>query len=215
MAEQDLYQNQSGGSTPTSSLNVKDIKVELCNIKEIKEYVEKNHYSHNINGVKISYCFKICLNNKIVGGIIFGKISTKAWKRFSDSEEKVCELRRFVLDDNLGKNSESRILGICLRWIKNNDKNIEIIVSYADPKYGHSGTIYKASNFKYLGLTKKDKGFLDPETGKIYHSRALRTKYKDDFKPFVKILREKKEKGILIPLELPPKHCYIYNIIRK
>ena len=113
--------------------------------------------------------------------------------------------------DSVGKNSESRVIGFCLRYIKKHSQNIEIIVSYADPYYNHKGTIYKASNFDYVGLSGKDKGFLDTETGKTYHSRALRTKYKGDYKPFVKKLREKAKNGQLIPIELPQKHCFIYK----
>jgi hypothetical protein len=62
-------------------------------------------------------------------------------------------------------------------------------------------------------MSGKDNGFQDIETGKLYHSRALRTKYKGEFKPFVKRLREKLEKGILIPISLKPKYCYVYSLL--
>lgn len=193
-------------------ISPKDLQISLCSIKDIREFIESNHYSHNVNGVKIKYCFKVCHQNRLVGGVIFGAISTTAWRKFSNAETKVLELRRLVLVDEAGKNSESRVIGYCLRTIKRIDKDIEIIVSYADPYYGHDGCIYRASNFKYLGLSSKDKGYLDTETKKVYHSRALRTKYKGEYKPFVKKLRDKLEKGLLIPIDIPGKHCYIYNL---
>lgn len=192
-------------------IKARELVIEKCEVREIKNYIETNHYSHNINGVKVKYCFKVLHMNKIVGAVLFGAMSTTAWKKFSDQENKVIELRRLVLDDDAGKNSESRVIGFCLRYIKKIDKTIEVVVSYADPQHKHIGTIYKASNFKYVGLSGKDKGFKDVETNKIYHSRALRTKYKGDFKPFVKKLREKLENGLLIPIDLPAKHCFIYN----
>lgn len=192
-------------------IKARDLKISICDIKDIKNFVEKNHYSRNVNGVKISYCFKVEYNNELVGGVIFGAMSTTAWKKFANSEKKVLELRRLVLIDNAGKNSESRVIGFCLRKIKKIDKNIDIIVSYADPYHNHNGTIYKASNFEYLGLSGKDTGFLDKETHKIYHSRALRTKYKGEYKPFVKRLREKLEHGILVPIKIPPKHCFVFK----
>ena len=61
-------------------------------------------------------------------------------------------------------------------------------------------------------MSGKDRGFRDIETGKTYHSRALRTKYKGDYKPFVKVLRDKLSKGILVPFELPRKYCYTYSL---
>ena len=95
---------------------------------------------------------------------------------------------------------------------RQNRPSIKTVVSYADPNHGHTGVIYRASNFKLYGMSGKDKGFKDVETGKLYHSRALRTKYKGDFKPFVKRLRQRLEDGLLLPIELKPKYCYIYQL---
>lgn len=205
---------QDSGSIPTSSLHItaRDLLVIKCEVAEIRDFIEINHYSHNINGVKIKHCFKIEYNNILVGGIIFGAMSTTAWKKFSDSENKVIELRRFVLLDNVGKNSESRVIGFCLRELKRIDPDISIVVSYADPYHDHYGTIYKASNFEYIGLSGKDNGYIDVDTGKTYHSRALRTKYKGEYKPFVKKLREKLIAGKLQSIELPAKHCFVYKL---
>lgn len=194
------------------SIKARDLQISLCPVGDIKDFVEKNHYSHSINGVKIKYCFKIEHEGVLVGGVIFGAMSTTAWKKFFNKESGVLELRRLVIDDSAGKNSESRVIGHCIRNIKRIDKDVHVIVSYADPYHGHNGTIYKASNFQYEGLSGKDNGFLDTSTGKTHHSRALRTKYNGDFKPFVKRLREKLSQGILIPIALPPKHCFVFRI---
>lgn len=193
-------------------MKVKDLVVEISDRQEIKNFVEANHYSKSINGVKSSYCFSIKHNNELVGAIIYGQMSTTAWKKFADKESEVIELRRLVLIDDCPRNSESRVIGKSLKWIKKNDLTLKVVVSYADPNYGHTGVIYRASNFKLVGMSGKDSGFKDIETGKLYHSRALRTKYKGDFKPFVKRLREKLEKGILIPVILKPKYCYVYDL---
>jgi hypothetical protein len=195
-----------------SQISCRDFIISPCTLSEIREFVEKNHYSHNLNGIKVSFCFSAKWKDELIGAVIYGAMSTTAWRKFSDSEQKVLELRRLVFLDNVGKNAESRIIGYTLRWLRKNAPQVEIIVSYADPQYGHVGTIYKASNFKYAGLSGKDTGFLDPETNRVYHSRALRTKYKGEFKPFVKRLREKHEQGKLIPVPLPRKHCFIYRL---
>jgi hypothetical protein len=194
-------------------VKVKDLLIEISDRQEIKNFVEQNHYSKSINGVKSSHCFSIKHDDKLVGAIIYGQMSTTAWKKFSDKESDVIELRRLVLIDECPRNSESRVIGQSLRWIKKHDKKLKLVVSYADPNYGHTGVIYRASNFKLIGMSGKDNGFQDIETGKLYHSRALRTKYKGEFKPFVKRLREKLEKGILIPISLKPKYCYVYSLL--
>ena len=140
-------------------------RIELCERSQIRDFVESNHYSHNINGLKTSYCFRVVLksNNALVGAIIFGELSTTSWKKYGQSEKDVLELRRLVLLDECPKNSESYVVGFCLRWLKKNS-TYKVVISYADPEYGHEGT---ASNFKYLGKTSKDKVFIDLETGRV------------------------------------------------
>lgn len=208
-------QSEVGGSPPTSALQISAASLEIspCGVSEIRSFVEKNHYSRSINGVKISCCFKVEVNGRLIGGVIFGALSTTAWKRFSDSEQKVLELRRLVLVDEAGKNSESRVVGWCLRWVKKNFLGVDVVVSYADPLHGHSGAIYRAANFKYAGVGSRDVGFKDRETGKVYHSRALRTKNTGgEFKPFVKRLRAKHAAGQLEKIFLPGKHCFTYTL---
>ena len=194
------------------NIKARDLEISICFVKEVRKFIEKYHYSHNINGLKVTQCFKAMFEGELVGAMLFGQMSTTAWKKFSDREEKVLELRRLVMLDKAGRNSESRFIGYALMWIRKNKPYIKVIVSYADPNFGHLGTIYRASNFKYLGVSGKDVGYYDIESGKTYHSRALRTKYKGKYKPFVLRLREKNKKGLLKKIQLKGKHCYIYNL---
>jgi len=178
----------------------------------VRGFIEEHHYSKSTNGVKVSQCFMVLHAGSIVGAVLFGQLSTTSWKKYGESERAVLELRRLVLLDNCGKNSESRVVGYCLRWIKRNMNAVRVIVSYADPEHGHTGIIYKAANFKCAGKTASDRGYKCKETGKIYHSRALRTKYKGEFKPFVKRLRQKQEAGLLEEIVLSGKFIYTYQL---
>ena len=196
------------------SIKARDLFISPCNATNVgfRSFIKRHHYSKSINGVKITQCFKVEYKEKIVGAVLFGQLSTTSWKKFGKSEAEVLELRRLVLLDECGKNSESRVVGFCLRWISKNLKNVKVIVSYADPMHGHSGVIYRASNFIFLGMTPDDKGFYDPESNKIYHSRAMRTKYKGEYKPFTERLRAKLKSGLLKEIILKGKFCYIYKI---
>tara|TARA_R100000935_G_C2770078_1_gene137298 strand:- start:94 stop:774 length:681 start_codon:yes stop_codon:yes gene_type:complete len=193
-------------------LKARSLKINPCVASEVRPFIETNHYSKSINGVKITQCFKVEHLGKLVGAVLFGQLSTTAWKKFGKTEAEVLELRRLVLLDECGKNSESRVIGYCLRWLRNHLPHVKKIVSYADPMYGHDGVIYRASNFTMIGVTTDDKGFYDADTGKTYHSRAMRTKYKGDYKPFVKRLRAKLEAGLLVEKVLKGKFCYVYDL---
>ena len=182
--------------------------------KEIKDFVERNHYSHNINGLKISTCTGLYIQNQLVGACVFGRLSTTAWKKFSDSENKVMELRRVVLIDELPKNSESYFIRRSIKIMRKENPEVEILVSYADPEYGHNGIIYQALNFLYIGDTPQDKILITPE-GKRYHSRAMRTTYKGKLKPFAIKLRQLYKDGKLSEKIISGKRCYILPLTKK
>lgn len=177
---------------------------------EVRDFIETNHYSHNINGLKVSQCFKLVDNlGSFKGAILFGAAATTAWKKYSDSENKVIELRRLVCVDDTPKNAESFFVGGCIRWLKKHT-DYETVISYADPNHGHQGTIYKASNFKYEGLTSPC--VVIDHDGKTYHDRALRTKYKGKLKPFAVRLSSALLSGKATSRIQEGKHIYVYQL---
>lgn len=162
--------------------------VELVSRKEVRDFIEKHHYSHSINGVMASYCFGLYDNLEMVGAMLFGKLGmANTWKKYGSKEEDVLELRRLVCIDDTPKNTESYFIGKCLRWLKQNTE-VKTIVSYADPNYGHQGVIYQATNFKNVGNTAKGKVII--WDGKKYHDKAIRTMYKGELKPFAQRLKQ-------------------------
>lgn len=179
--------------------------------KDIRDFIEKWHYSHNINGVKHSYCFKMSLNNEIIAACIFGGIATKGvWEKYSDKEENIIELRRLCCIDDTPKNMESFFIGKCLKWLKNNTK-IKRVLSYADYTYGHSGIIYKATNFKLLGQTKGN--YVIDFNGRLYHTRTTHTKNKKKYlEPWqVKIVNALKN-GEAKYITTKPKNIYLLEL---
>ena len=80
--------------------------------------------------------------------------------------EGTLELKRFVMTDGPA-NRCSWFLGMCLRYMKKNNL-CERIISYADPEQGHEGTIYKASNFKSLGVQRYRTPYVMYKDKKVY-----------------------------------------------
>lgn len=186
------------------------MELQIVDRKVVRPFIEKYHYSKSINGVKSSKCFGLFDGDRLVGAVLFGPLSTTAWKKYGSKESDVIELRRLVTLDECPRNTESWLISRCLKNLKK-EGLYKICVSYADPRHGHCGYIYQASNWNYEGQTSPDKVLVTPE-GREYHSRALRTKYKGDYKPFVKVLREMYDKGELKELEIPGKHIYTYRL---
>jgi hypothetical protein len=191
---------------------VKKFEVSPCSIQDIGNFIETWHYSQSVNGIRSQYCFALIDGNELIGGAIFAGLGmANAWRKYGEREEDVLELRRLCCIDDTPKNTESYFISRCLKWLKKNTET-KTIVSYADPYHGHCGTIYKASNFQYLGLTAKGK--VINWNGKMYHDKAIRAKYNDKLKPFAIRLRQALEDGEAFYEETPGKHIYTYTLKR-
>lgn len=191
---------------------VKSFKVELCDRKEIVEFIENWHYSKNVNGLTTDYCFKLLDNNdNMIGAMIYGKIAmANVWKKYASKENELIELKRLCCIDNTPKNTESFFIGNTLRWLRKNTE-IKTVISYADMTYSHQGTIYKASNFKHVGMTAKGRVIM--YKGKRYHDKTIRTKYNGVLKPFAIKIKQALETGEAEYVNTLGKHIYIYSLI--
>ena len=194
-------------------MTVKNYIVKQVNRNDIKDFIETWHYSKSINGVMGTFYFALYDKDSLIGAMIYGNLGmANAWKKYADEPQKVLELRRLCCIDDTPKNTESFFIGKTLRMLKQIDKQIEVIVSYADTNYNHTGIIYKASNFKYLGKTAKGKVIIRKSDNKIYHDKAIRTKYKGQLKPFAAKLKEQLENGEAYYKETQGKNIYLYNL---
>jgi len=179
--------------------------------KLIKDFIEKWHYSGSINGCIADYCyalFKPC--GEMVGAMFFGRMAmANQWRRFSDNEKNVIELRRLCCVDDTPKNTESFFIGRSLRLLKK-DWGKGIVVSYADKEYGHTGVIYKASNFEMIGEIKGAKVIY--WNGRRYHDKTIRTKYKGELKPFAKRVKDALDNGEAYYKKTAGKYTYTYSL---
>jgi len=145
----------------------------------------------------------------LVGAIIFGKMSmVNQWKKYAPLEKDVIELRRLCCVDNTPKNTESFFIARAIKMIK--PFGYKVIISYADPTHGHVGTIYKASNFRFMGKTSNGKVILF--NGKTYHDHSIRTKYKGKIKPFAVRLLSALSSGSASYKKTEGKYIYGYKL---
>ena len=184
--------------------------VEAVPRAEVAKFIEQWHYSGSINGCKSSYAFGLYEGMRMVGAMLYGEMAMlNQWKRFADSSDEVIELRRLCCIDDTPKNTESYFIGWTLRWLKKNT-SVKVVVSYADAEYGHTGTVYKASNFTFDG--KRAGAPVIMWNGRRYHQKAIRTKYKGELKPYAKRLIEALENGEAQYVKTAGKYCYVYRL---
>lgn len=179
-------------------LDKRRCRIMTCDFSNISYIFEKFHYKKAHMGGGISVCFAMLIDNKIVGGSVLGK------PRHEKKYKNCIDIRRMACLDDSPPNSESYFLGQIIKWITCNTK-YENVLSYSDMTVGHTGTIYKASNFKEIGFTSETK-YVEWK-GKVYHPRSLSVDRDYSYK-----LREAIKDGSAVIKTGLPKRIWIYEI---
>ncbi len=179
-----------------------------CGLDEVQDFVTLNHYSRSCpKGGIVSHCFSARVEGMLVGAAVFGHKAGNA-KTGSiflppyDTSDDCRELIRLVMSDVMPTNSESHFIGWCLRYLKGNS-DILGLLSYADPEHDHNGTIYRASNWLYTGLSNPSKKFI--VDGDEMHQRTASTAFGTASVPKIRAM------GHTVEVRTAkPKHRYVY-----
>lgn len=128
-----------------------------------KDMIIKKHYTHawTMCRYALGVYYKADDNSfqfgedKLIGVAVYGfPVGARAATSISEelTKDNVLELTRLYVDDGYGSNIESFVMSQTFKWLKENDKNIKVLLSYANNGEGHVGGIYKATNWIYQGL---------------------------------------------------------------
>lgn len=124
-------------------------------------------------------------NDKYIGCVIFSRgASPNLLKPYNLTQFQGCELTRVALNKHIYP--VSKILSIAIKFLKKSNKNLKLIVSFADPRQNHHGGIYQATNWIYSG-TQVPGGSLEYLIkGKWVHPKSIGSKYGAQGKVFLK-----------------------------
>lgn len=153
-----------------------DIIIKPVSKELAKSLIVTNHYSHKWNGGFGIYSFGIFRASepeRCLGVAAYGYMKNPKAQIFTHPNPQgwMIELNRMWIDDELGKNAETVLIGSSLKLLKKADPNIVAVQSFADGRLG-CGTIYKASNFKFFGYHYTT--FLkNTRTGEVCHEQTL------------------------------------------
>ncbi|MEX1427402.1 hypothetical protein [Enterococcus sp. GC40] len=120
-----------------------------------KEMIVKNHYSHKWNTPFGQVNIGVFKEERLLGVAVFGfMMNPNSYKSIANIDKnEIIELNRLWIDDELGHNAETIMLGACWKILRADYPHIKLVQSFADGRLG-CGTIYKAANFKYYGYHK-------------------------------------------------------------
>lgn len=130
-------------------------EVRAVGIDEAREIVENYHYAHGVSNTATALhgLFKkdewfppVCYG--VAWWIPPTRAAVAAW--YADPD-KVLTLSRLVIIPDVPKNAATFLL---MRSVKMLPERWECLLTYADTWQGHSGRIYHAAGWEYLGLTE-------------------------------------------------------------
>jgi len=202
--------------------DISKLSIRLISKDVAKDIIVNNHYS----GIwtKVSYAIGLFylsndehkffggVNEKLIGVACYGDpVGRHSGVSICETLDRteVLELTRLFVFDGYGSNIESWFVGKTFQWLRENAPHIKALVSYSDPKAGHLGTVYQATNWIYQGnrIRPNDSwSFKWSEIDEWHHSRASYVKYGTNDP---KIIQTMVTSPFWIKKE-PRKHRYVY-----
>ena len=148
-----------------------ELHIAPCSYEAAKFAVEHWHYS----GTMPSTQFRLGVweGGQFIGAVLFGigaGNSTHGGPYGLKAKGEVAELVRVALRNHDAP--VSRILSVCIKIVARENPKLRMLISFADYKaQNHTGTIYQAGNWRYLGIFGGHDGFVIH--GKVVHNRTI------------------------------------------
>ena len=126
-----------------------DLKLAWCDHKAAKYAVEHWHYSKCLPAGKMN-AVGVWEAGSYIGCVIFSYgANHNMAAQYGLTQQGCVELTRVALTAHVAP--VTRIVSIAIKMIQRKNPGLELIVSYADPEQGHTGAIYRAGNWIYVG----------------------------------------------------------------
>ena len=139
--------------------------------KTTRQYVRslvQKHYLKSFPAVVV-LTLVMLVRHQSVGVVIFAMPPRETAIRYGGI---TWELARLFILDEVPRNAETWLLGKAVRYVRRHHAEVRFLVSYADPSFGHSGTIYRAANWQGDGMT--DEGRTTPRSDYVTHANNKR-----------------------------------------
>lgn len=161
-----------GISIEINDFSFNDVELKEPESRELKSFLDSYHYIGKDRGGKAIGAY---INDLLVGAIVYSPpLRQNTAQQFGLCDGDVRELSRLCIHPSYHKrNFASWLISRSLRTLT----NTKLVVAYADQTIGHSGTVYKASNFVEHHTVPPDYWYVDVD-GFVMHKRTLYGKAK-------------------------------------
>lgn len=152
-------------------------EVRKASLKLARDLVEEYHYAHGSSktAVYVHGLFKR-KGAELFGAAIWLPPTRVACESVNKANwTRVLSLSRLAIKPEVPNNGASFLIAGSIRLIKE-DGRFASLVTYADESQGHTGAIYRATNWAYVGKTGPYLRWEDPFTGRQVAQQATKTR---------------------------------------
>jgi hypothetical protein len=168
-----------------------------------------NKYHYAGYGRAASNVFAIMHSDEVAAIIKFAppvrkEVATKEGMK----HDEVLELDRFCISPKFQiKNMASKVMSMAISKIRLERPDIHALVSFADTAQGHTGVIYKASNWKKIGMSASSYEYMRSDGERMNKKTVYDTARRRG-------MNEKEYAASLglTKVILPSKHKFIYEL---
>lgn len=150
-----------------------ELRLDWCSYDAAKYACETWHYSGCMPAGK-TLKIGVWEDGDYTGVVIFSRgAAPNIGSPYGVDQTEACELTRIALDDH--ETPVSRVISIALKLLRSRCPGVKVVVSFADPKQDHDGTVYQAANWYYEGQSDED--LYVRFDGELHHPKSLYSKY--------------------------------------
>ena len=143
-------------------------EVKEISLLNAQDFAEKWHYANGAGGLATK-CFGLFYkrDSKILHGIAVWNPPPPGASKSVDicNPHSVLGLTRFCLVKDRPENAGSFLISKGIKLL--NKRRWQTLLTYADTAENHNGGLYRAANWTYKGLTKKNPRYWDPIKNKM------------------------------------------------
>lgn len=164
-------------SLSDSRLRAKEWEVREAPLSEARRLIEMFHYAHGSSKTAVYVHGLYRRRENTLYGVAQWLPPTRVACESVNREQwrKVLSLSRLVVRPDVPKNAASFLIGGSIKLIRA-DRRFVSLVTYADEAQGHTGAIYVATNWRYVGRTGPYSRWEDPLTGRQVAAQATKTR---------------------------------------
>ena len=184
------HQRDDGGASPTTPLqpSPRELRLGVIPPAVAAALLVRHHYLHAMcAGVRL--CFGVFAQGQLLGVLALNAGPIGGPRLVAGASTRDClSLARLWLADELPRNSESRVLALLVRALRQHT-SVRFLLSYADPAVApggvpHVGYVYQAAGWLYTGLSEPQP-FFDLGDGRRLHTRSVASVWGTHSKPFL------------------------------